>query len=66
VPDFIANAGGVINGTRELLGWTRDKAMAQVEAIYETTLDIFRLARSQGITTAAAAERVALDRLEAP
>jgi leucine dehydrogenase len=65
VPDFIANAGGVINGTRELLGWARETAMARVEAIYQTTLDIFRLAQSRGITTAAAAEQVALDRLNA-
>jgi leucine dehydrogenase len=63
VPDFIANAGGVINGTRELLGWDRDRAMARVEAIYDTTLEIFRLAAAHGITAAAAAERVALERL---
>ena len=44
VPDFIANAGGVINGTRELLGWDRERAWAKVEAIYDTTLEIFRLA----------------------
>jgi leucine dehydrogenase len=64
VPDFIANAGGVINGTRELLGWARERALARVEAIYDTTLEIIRLAASQGITTAAAADRVALDRLK--
>jgi leucine dehydrogenase len=64
VPDFIANAGGVINGTRELLGWDRERAEAKVEAIYDTTLEIFRLASSLGITTAAAAERVALERLQ--
>ena len=63
VPDFIANAGGVINGTRELLGWDRDRAWSRVEAIYDTTLEIFRLAASLGITTAAAAERIALERL---
>ena len=65
VPDFIANAGGVINGTRELLGWDRERALAKVEAIYDTTLQIFRLATSHGITTAAAAEQVALARLQA-
>jgi leucine dehydrogenase len=64
VPDFIANAGGVINGTRELLGWDRDRVWAKVEAIYDTTLEIFRLAETMGITTAAAAERVALAQLE--
>jgi leucine dehydrogenase len=63
VPDFIANAGGVINGTRELLGWDRDRAWSRVEAIYDTTLEIFRLASALGLTTAAAAERVALQRL---
>jgi leucine dehydrogenase len=65
VPDFIANAGGVINGSREILGWTRERALAKVEAIYETTLAVFRLASDRGITTAAAAERLALERLEA-
>jgi leucine dehydrogenase len=64
VPDFIANAGGVINGTREILGWAPDKTRAKVEAIYDTTLEIFRLAKVQGLTTAAAAERVALARLK--
>ena len=64
VPDFIANAGGVINGTRELLGWARERAMARVEAIYDTTLELFRLAGVRGITTAAAAELVALERLK--
>jgi leucine dehydrogenase len=64
VPDFIANAGGVINGTREMLGWAREQALARVEAIYDTTLEIIRLAASLGITTAAAADRVALDRLK--
>ena len=64
VPDFIANAGGVINGTRELLGWDRNRAWAKVEAIYDTTLEIFRMAEKLGLTTAAAAERVALGRLE--
>ena len=66
VPDFIANAGGVINGTRELLQWDRDRAWAKVEAIYDTTLLIFERAQSQGITTAEAAERVALERIGAP
>lgn len=64
VPDFIANAGGVINGTRELLGWDRERALAKVEAIYDTTLEIFRLAAALGITTAAAADQVALERLK--
>ena len=64
VPDFIANAGGVINGTRELLGWAPERALARVDAIYDTTLEIFRLASGLGLTTAAAAERIALERLQ--
>lgn len=64
VPDFIANAGGVINGSRELLGWARERALAKVDGIYDTTLEIFRLASAQGLTTAAAAETVALERLK--
>ena len=64
VPDFIANAGGVINGSRELLGWARERALARVDAIYDTTLEIFRLAKALKLTTAAAAETVALERLK--
>lgn len=63
-PDYAANAGGVINGCIELLGWAKAESRAKVEAIYDTLLEIFRLAESGGIPTYKAADRLAEARLE--
>jgi leucine dehydrogenase len=64
-PDYVANAGGVINGTTELLGWTTARARAKVEAIYDTLLEIFRAADEKRITPARAADELAEARIEA-
>ncbi len=64
-PDYVANAGGIINGCVELLGWERARARRQVEGIYDTLLHIFEVARSQGIATYLAADRLAEERLHA-
>src|SRR5262249_39085648 len=48
-PDYAANAGGVINGCRELLGWTQSQATTKVMEIYDTLLMIFRKAEADGI-----------------
>jgi leucine dehydrogenase len=62
-PDYAANAGGMINGCRELLGWEPSQAAAQVDEIYDTVLDIFRVAEAEGIATYKAADRLAERRL---
>ena len=62
-PDYVANAGGVLNGCRELFGWKPEHALAKVDAIYETMLSIFASAQAQGITTNQAADRLAEERL---
>ena len=63
VPDYLANAGGVINGCIEMLDWEPAQAMRKVNAIYDTALDIFGLAQQQGIATSEAADRLAEQRL---
>lgn len=63
-PDYAANAGGIINGCRELLGWEPELAAAKVDEIYDTVLDIFKTAESEGIPTYKAADRLAERRLE--
>ncbi len=65
-PDYIANAGGVINGSREILGWSAKLAQSRVEGIYDTMLEVFRSAAASGITTAQAADRLAERRLGQP
>ncbi|MEZ4688562.1 MAG: Glu/Leu/Phe/Val dehydrogenase family protein, partial [Bacteroidia bacterium] len=64
-PDFVINAGGLINISQEVAGqaYSRALAMEMTEAIYDTTTRIFDLARQEGITPHAAAQRVAEKRI---
>ena len=63
-PDYAANAGGMINGCRELLGWEASQSAAKVDEIYDTLLDIFRMADVEGIPTYKAADRLAERRFD--
>jgi glutamate dehydrogenase/leucine dehydrogenase len=65
-PDFIVNAGGVINISYEVgRPYDRDAALEHVARVGETLLRVLDLAETDGITTAAAAERLALERINA-
>jgi leucine dehydrogenase len=63
VPDYVANAGGIINGAQELSDWDAARCAMAVEAIYDTTLKVFALARAQEIPPSEAADRLAQTRL---
>ena len=65
-PDYVANAGGVLNGCIELLDWVPAEASAKVIAIYDTVLRILKSAEEEGIPTNEAADRLAEERLERP
>jgi leucine dehydrogenase len=64
-PDYVVNAGGVINIADELRpdGYNRHRAWKQVETIHETVLRVFAVADEEGITPAAAADHLAERRL---
>ncbi|MGH9155312.1 MAG: Glu/Leu/Phe/Val family dehydrogenase [Acidimicrobiales bacterium] len=64
-PDYIVNAGGVVNIADELHGYDRERAHAAVDRIFDTTTRVLEAARSQGITTLEAADRLAEERLAA-
>lgn len=64
-PDYVANAGGVLNGCIELLGWTPERSLQKVMEIYDTVLRIFKTAEAKGITTNEAANQLAEERLRA-
>lgn len=64
-PDYVANAGGVINVYSELTGWSRERALRKADEIYETVLSVFRLAKDTGLPTYKAADRVAEQRIAA-
>ena len=62
-PDFLINAGGIINVYGEIVGYTKDEAMRRTENIYDTTLEIFRDSELNNITTHAAAFAIAERRI---
>lgn len=64
-PDYVANAGGVINVYSELTGWSRERSLRKADEIYETVLSVFKIACEQGIPTYQAADRVAEQRIQA-
>ncbi|NLV77482.1 MAG: Glu/Leu/Phe/Val dehydrogenase [Tissierellia bacterium] len=64
-PDFIANAGGVINVADELEGYNRERALAKASTIYDQIGLVFDIAKEENITTAKAADRMAEERIAA-
>lgn len=63
-PDFIANAGGVINVADELLGYNRERALEKASTIYDQIGLVFDIAKEENITTAEAADKMAEERIE--
>ena len=62
-PDFVINAGGLINVYSEYNGYVREQAMAQAENIYKTILDIYSLADAQQVNNQQAAIKLAEKRI---
>jgi len=62
-PDFVINAGGLINVEDELRGYDRERAMQKVTGIYKAMQLIYGLAKERGISTAQAAEEYAESRI---
>ncbi|MFE2441033.1 Leu/Phe/Val dehydrogenase [Streptomyces melanosporofaciens] len=62
-PDYVVNAGGVIQVADELHGFDFDRAKAKAAKIFDTTLAIFDRAQTDGIPPAAAADRLAEHRM---
>jgi len=63
-PDFIANAGGVINLSFELTGYNAEAARAKVAEIYHTTERVITMSKAENISTARAANRLAEARID--
>ena len=63
-PDFLINAGGVINVYSELANLTRAQVMEKTENIYNTSLEIFKFAETNNITTHQAAMSIAQKRID--
>ncbi|MGW1976172.1 Leu/Phe/Val dehydrogenase [Streptomyces sp. NPDC001889] len=62
-PDYVVNAGGVIQVADELNGFDFDRCKAQAARIFDTTLEIFARANEDGVPPAVAADRIAERRM---
>ena len=63
-PDYVINAGGVINVADELYGYNRDRALKKVETIYANIEKVIEISKRDGIPTYLAADRMAEERIE--
>ncbi|MFW7381657.1 MAG: Glu/Leu/Phe/Val family dehydrogenase [Oligoflexus sp.] len=63
-PDYVINAGGLINVFQELQGYDRTAATNRAAGIYETLLTIYQEADEQGLTTIQASNRIAEKRIK--
>ena len=64
-PDYIVNAGGVINISCEVgTTYSEEAALEKTARIYDTMEQVISMAKSQEITTAQAADRLAEERIE--
>ncbi len=62
-PDYVVNAGGVIQVADEIDGFNFERARLRATRIYDTTREILRLADAEGVPPAVAADRLAERRM---
>ena len=62
-PDYMVNAGGLIQVADELEGFSFDRAQQRAEKIFDTTARVFALADAEGVPPAVAADRLAERRM---
>ena len=63
-PDYLVNAGGLMNVSIEFEGWSEGKVTRMIDTIYTTTLKIFKISDEQDISIAEATDILAESRLE--
>jgi leucine dehydrogenase len=63
-PDFLINAGGIINVYAELENYDRQEIIRKTENIFNTTLEILTRAKANDVTTNVAAMNIAKERIE--
>jgi leucine dehydrogenase len=63
-PDFVVNAGGLINVYDELQGYSKMRAMHRVDSIFDATKRILEMSKEEAITPNQAAVKVADKRIK--
>jgi valine dehydrogenase (NAD+) len=62
-PDYVVNAGGLVQVADEIEGFVFDRAKAHAAKIYDTTKRVFAIAAEEGVPPAVAADRFAERRM---
>lgn len=62
-PDFVVNAGGIINLAEEFVGYDRENARRRTAGIADTVRRVFEIARDEGVPPGHAAEQLARRRI---
>jgi len=62
-PDYVINAGGLINVSIELEGYVKERALMKTSQIYDTLLKIFEIKNKQNVPTYRAADLLAEERI---
>jgi leucine dehydrogenase len=62
-PDYVINAGGIINCYSELMGFSKKRTMQLTENIYDATRNVLRLSKAENISTIEAANKIAEKRI---
>lgn len=62
-PDYVINAGGIINIASELEGYNEERALQNASNIYQTILDILELSEEQKIPAHIASNKIAEERI---
>lgn len=64
-PDYVINAGGLINVYNELEGYNRERALKQASGIYDILKKIIEISKKENIPTEAASRKIAEERIDA-
>lgn len=62
-PDYVINAGGIINCYSELMGFSKKRTLQLTENIYEATRNVLTLSKAESISTIEAANKIAEKRI---
>lgn len=63
-PDYLVNAGGLIQVADEMKGYVPERVLAKTNSIYEMLMQIYKLSKEQNIPTWLAADRLVEARIE--
>ncbi len=63
-PDYVINAGGLMNVFVELEGYSPERALDKTTQVYDNLISVFAMAKAENISTNVAADRVAEARIE--